>query len=193
MSVLMPFPPLRQETLRAIVVVGDDGETAVALRDSLPRAMVVVLDARPSEAAAAIAVCRPCPWALVWSSRTEIPAVPAPAPPPTIALVSEHSPGAPGGERWASFGSLLARLRTMLSAEVGGLRLACGAGVELPDGSISHSAWLQALVSVHPAGMAASAAQLRAARSSLRARRTGCTVVRGAGGSVALVREPAAA
>lgn len=191
MSVLVPFPPLRQETLRAIVVVGDDGETAVALRDALPRAMVVVLDARPAEATAAIAVCRPCPWALVWSSGAEVPDALAPA--PTIALVSEHSSCGPPSERWATFGSVLARLRAMLAVEVGGMRLAPGVGVELRDGSISHSAWLQALVSMHPGGMPASAAQLRAARSLLRARGAGWTVSRGAAGTVALVPEEAAA
>lgn len=190
MSVFVPFPPLRQETLRAIVVVGDDGETAVALRDALPRAMVVVLDARPSEAAAAIAVCRPCPWAVVWSADTEMPeALPAR---PTIALLREGSRAAPAPERWASYGVLLARLRAMLAAEVGGMRLAQGAGVELPDGSISHSAWLQALVSVHPGGMPASAAQLRAARRLLRAG-AGWTISRNAGGTVALTRAGAAA
>ena len=191
MSVLMPFPPLRQETLRAIVVVGDDGETAVALRDSLPRAMVVVLDARPAEAGAAVSVCRPCPWALVWCSAAGMPDALVAA--PTIALVREQRGRAEQPERWASFAVLLARLRAMLAAEVGGMRLAPGAGVELPDGSTSHSAWLQALVSIHPAGMPASAAQLRAARSLLRTRGAGWTVSRGAGGTVALVREEAAA
>ena len=191
MSVLMPFPPLRQETLRAIVVVGDDGETAVALRDSLPRAMVVVLDARPPEAAAAVSVCRPCPWVLVWSSAAGMPE--ALASTPTIVLDGEQSGTAEQPERWGSFAVLLARLQAMLTAEVGGMRLAPGAGVELPDGAISHSAWLQALVSVHPAGMPASTARLRAARSLLRARGAGWTVSRGAGGTVALVPEEAAA
>ena len=191
MSVLVPFPPLRQETLRAIVVVGDDGETAVALRDALPRAMAVVLDARPAEAAAAIAVCRPVPWALVWSSNTEMPE--AFAAPPTIALQRAQSHAAPAPERWASYGVLLARLRAMLAAEVGGMRLAQGVGVELPDGYISHSAWLQALVSVHPGGIRASTAQLRAARRLLHATGAGWTVSRGAAGTAALVREEAAA
>ena len=191
MSVLVPFPPLRQETLRAIVVVGDDGETAVALRDAVPRAMVVVLDARPAEAAAAIAVCRPVPWALVWSSRTDLPE--ALAAPPTIALLRDQSRAAPAPERWASYRALLARLRAMLAAEVGGMRLAYGVGVELPDGSISQSAWLQALLSVHPGGMRASAAQLRAARRLLHATGAGWTVSRDAGGTVALIREEAAA
>lgn len=191
MSVLVPFPPLRQETLRAIVVVGDDGETAVALRDALPRAMVVVFDSRPAEVAAAVDVCRPCPWALVWSSVAEMPA--ALAAPPTIALLRGAPHAAPARERWASYGVLLSRLRAMLAAEVGGMRLAPGAGVELADGSISHSAWLQALVSTHPTGVHASAAQLRATRSLLRARHAGWTAARGAEGTVALVRDEAAA
>ena len=191
MSVLVPFPPLRQETLRAIVVVGDDGETAVALRDSLPRAMVVILDARPPEAAAAVSVCRPCPWALVWSAAAGMPD--ALAPTPTISLVPGQSSEPGQAEGWGSFADLLARLRAMLAAEVGGMRLAPGVGVELPDGSISHSVWLQALVSVHPAGMPASAAQLRAVQSLLRSRGAGWTVSRGAGGTVALVSAEAAA
>ena len=191
MSVLVPFPPLRQETSRAIVVVGDDGEIAVALRDALPRSMGVVLDARPAEAAAAIAICRPCPWALVWTSRAETPQALTAA--PTIALLRAPTSVARASDRWASYGELLSRLRAMLAAEVGGMRLAPGAGVELADGSISQSAWLQALVSMHPRGMAASAAQLRAARSLLRGRGAGWTVSRGAGGTAALVREEAAA
>ena len=190
MSVLVPFPPLRQETLRAIVVVGDDGETAVALRDALPRAMAVVLDARPAEAAAAVAVCRPCPWALVWSAGGEMPGGLAGS--PTIALVRDERRAASAPDRWASYGVLLPRLRAMLTAEVGGMRLAPGAGVELPDGSVSRSPWLQALVSTHPGGLPASATELRATRSLLRARRPGWTVSRTTGGTVALVREQAA-
>lgn len=190
-SVLVPFPPLRQETLRAIVVVGDHGETAVALRDALPRAMVVVLDARPDEAAAAVAVCRPCPWALVWGSELAMPASRA-ARLPTIALAGPGCPVPPGVARWTSFATLLGRLRAMLAAEVGGMRLAPGVGVALPDGSLSRSAWLQALVSVHPDGVAAPPAQVRAARSLLRSRAAGWTIAPGFDGTMALVPEAAA-
>lgn len=192
MSVLVPFPPLRQETLRAIVVVGDDGETAVALRDALPRPMAVVLDARPDEAAAAIGVCRPCPWALVWSAAGELP-VALGVHSPTVILVSAAGAAPAGVERWTGFSGLLARLREMLAAEVGGMRLAPGVGVEMPGGSVSRSPWLQALVSMHPAGVPAQPAQVRAARSLLRTRAAGWTVARGAGGTMALVREEAAA
>lgn len=192
MSVLVPFPPLRQETLRAIVVVGDHGETAVALRDALPRSMVVVLDARPAEAAAAIAVCRPCPWALVWGSESDMPAA-LEVRPPTLVLASAAGAAPPGVERWASFAALLSRLRAMLAADVGGMRLAPGVGVEMPGGSVSRSPWLQALVSAYPRGVQAQPAQVRAARSLLRAQGSGWTVERGAGGTMALVREEAAA
>ena len=192
MSLLVPFPPLRQETLRAIVVVGDHGETAVALRDALPREMVVILDARPLEAAAAIAVCRPCPWALLWESVVA-PIPTAPARSPTIVLAGASVPGLPDAERWTSYRGLLERLRAMLARVVGGMRLAPGAGVELPDGSISRSAWLQAMLSNHPAGVPAPHARVRAAQAMLRVRGAGWTAARRADGTVALVREEAAA
>ena len=192
MSVLVPFPPLRQETLRAIVVVGDHGETAVALRDALPRAMVVVLDARPAEAAATMAVCRPCPWALVWSSVASMPAPLGWARLPTIVVAAGTSPAPPAVERCTSFGTLLARLQAMLAADVGGMRLARGVGVELPDGSLSRSAWLQAMVSRYPAGVGAMTGQLRAMRALLRTRVGGWTAARGPDGTMALVREVAA-
>ena len=192
MSLLVPFPPLRQETLRTIVVVGDDGETAVALRDALPREMVVILDARPAEAAAAIAVCHPCAWALIWDSAVAPVAAP-PARSPTIVLARTTAAGARATERWTSYRGLLERLRAMLAADVGGMRLAPGVGIELPDGSISRSAWLQALVSMYPAGVAAPPAQLRAAQVLLRTRGAGWTAARGGDGTMALVREAAAA
>ncbi|MBV8526900.1 MAG: hypothetical protein JOZ75_01145 [Candidatus Dormibacteraeota bacterium] len=188
----MPFPPLRQETLRTVVVVGDHGETAVALRDALTRSMVVVLDARPAEAAAAIAVCRPCPWALVWSSAADMP-VALEVRPPTFVLVSAAHAAPAGVAPSTSFATLRSRLREMLAAEVGGMRLAPGVGVEMPGGVVSRSPWLQALVSAHPAGVPARAAQVRAARSLLRAQGAGWTVARGADGTMALVRMEAAA
>lgn len=192
MSVLVPFPPLQQETLRAIVVVGDHGETAVALRDALPRSMVLVLDARPDEAATTIAVCRPCPWALVWASESDMPTAIA-VRPPTLSLASAAGAAPPGVERWTGFAMLLSRLRAMLAADVGGMRLVPGVGVEMPGGSVSRSPWLQALVSVHPRGVPAHPGQVRAVRSLLRAEGSGWTVERGADGTMALVREEAAA
>jgi len=192
MSVLVPFPPLRRETLRAIVVVGDDGETAVALRDALPRQMAVVLDARPDEAAAAIGVCRPCPCAIVWSAAGEVPAA-LDVHSPTVILVAAACAAPVGTELFTGFSGLLARLREMLAAEVGGMRLAPGVGVAMPGGSVSRSPWLQALVSTHPAGVPAQPAQVRAARRSLLRAGAGWTVARGAGGTMALVHEEAAA
>lgn len=193
MSVLVSFPPLRLETLRAIVVVGDHGETAVALRDQVPREMVLVLDARPLEAAAAAAICRPHPWAIAWSSSVDIPERLAAVRLPTIVL------GGPGGavpasvESCSTSSALLARLRRLLAAEVGGMRLAPGIGVEMPDGSIARSALLQALVSMHPTGVPAPSAQLRATRALLHARGVGWTAERRADGTNALVREEALA
>lgn len=174
MSVLMPFPALRGDTLRTLVVVGDDGETAVRLREALPRSMVLVLDSRPGETDAAVRVCRPYPWAVVWASAAALPRALAAERRPVILLVRAPGGDAPrGAVHWHRAGELVAILRRMLEASVGGMRLAPGMGVELPGGRIVRSAPLQALLSVHPGGVAAPPARFRAAASLLRARGVG--------------------
>ncbi|MFN2581596.1 MAG: hypothetical protein ABR498_02505 [Candidatus Dormibacteria bacterium] len=145
----MSLPGLRPDTLRTLVSVDSDGEVAVALHERLPREMVRILDARPDEVAEAVAACNPYPWVLV--SRDDVGGVP----PATILL---------NGMR---FGDLVSRLRGMLTMSVGGMRLAPGMGVELPDGTLLRSAGLQALLSAHPDGVPASMYHFRAATQAL--------------------------
>ena len=132
----MPAAVLQPDTLRALVVVGDDGELAVTIREALGRDMVMVLDVRPEEAPDAVAACRPFPWAVVDAGSS--PAAPLVAELPAIVL--------PRGR----VADLVVRLRSMLAAQVGGMRLAPGLGVLLADGTVVRCASLQALISLHP-------------------------------------------
>jgi hypothetical protein len=148
---------LAPESDRALVVVAPDGELAVGLRESLGRAWVVVKDARPDEAWTAVASCRPWPWMVVGA---------VPELPPQVAAVLDHHPvlvlwlgpapsRLPAHSRgFSRFSMLAAAAALALDEEVAGMRLAVGAGVQLPGGRISRSAELQALVSAHPAGFA---------------------------------------
>lgn len=191
MCVPVPFPAMRPDTLRTVVVVGDDGEIAVAVREALPRAMVMVLDARPAEAEVAMGVCRPYPWAAVWSAAGGCPDALAVSRPLTLFLVRAAAAAASCRLRsWSTFGDLVAQLRRMLGASVGGMRLAPGMGVELAGGSVVRSAPLQALLSAHPAGVIAPASRFRDAKAVLRAQGGGWTAAR-TGGAVRLVATPA--
>ena len=56
---------LAPESDRTTVVISPDGELAVGLRERLDRGRVVVKDARPGEARAAVKSCRPWPWMVI--------------------------------------------------------------------------------------------------------------------------------
>lgn len=192
MCVPVPFPAMHPDTLRTLVVVGDDGEIAVAVREALPRTMVMVLDARPAEAEAAIGVCRPYPWAVAWASAAAFPGAFVRARPLSLFLVRSRAAEPPCRWRsWSTFGELVAQLRRMLGASAGGMRLAPGIGVQMPDGGVVRSAPLQALLSVHPSGLSAPHSRFRDVHEVLRAHSVGWTTAR-AGGQVRLVAAPAA-
>jgi len=160
----MPPGAFRSDTLRALVVISDGSETAVALRDALPREMVVVLEARREEAAAAIAACRPYPWAIVADGPEAARAALSAGALPSIQLLRPLPADAPAHTfTWNRFSELVARVQSRLDARAGGMRLAPGMGVELAGGRIVRSAALQALVSMHPHGFALSATQFRSA------------------------------
>ena len=53
---------------RSVVVVTDDGELAVAVRDTVPPGIALVRDARPDDAAEIAAACLPWPWMVVGST-----------------------------------------------------------------------------------------------------------------------------
>ncbi len=146
---------LAPEHDRALVVLSSDGELAVGLRERLDRARVVVKDARPKEARSALGSCRPWPWMVVGNLPELASDVqPVLARHPVLVLWLEPLPGglprhARGFSRYSALADAVSRA---LEGAVEGMRLAAGAGVELPGGRISHSASLQALVSAYPAG-----------------------------------------
>jgi hypothetical protein len=146
---------LAPEHDRALVVLSPDGELAVGLRERLDRVRLVVKDARPEEAPSALASCRPWPWMVV-GNVADLPSGVEPilASHPVLVFWLEPLPGGlPAHARGFSRYSMLAdAVSRALDAEVEGMRLAAGAGVELPGGRVSLSASLQALVSAHPAG-----------------------------------------
>ena len=189
MSVLMPPPAFRVDTLRTLIVVGDEGETAVRLREALPREMVVVLDVRPDEISAAARCCRPYPWAVVWACAAAMPPSVAATRRPVILLVRTDDDLPRGALAWARVSELVSALQRMLGTSVGGMRLAPGMGVELPGGHVVRTASLQALVSMHPAGVTAPPAQFRAAASLLRGRHLGWTPAPQPDRTVVLVRQ----
>lgn len=146
---------LAPERDRTLVVLSRDGELAVGLRERLERARVVVKDARPGEAGTAVASCQPWPWMLVGDLAVLPPCVePALARHPVLVLWLGPTPrGLPThGRDFSRYSELADAASLALEAEVDGMRLATGVGVELPGGRLARSASLQALVSAHPAG-----------------------------------------
>jgi hypothetical protein len=155
---------------RAILVVTVDGELAVAIRDVVPGGIAVIRDARVDDADDICAACLPWPWMVVGSVASL---------PPGLAVVLRHRPvltywlgvppsGLPGHARWFQRpGALLQAVRGACTADVGGMRLAPGGGVELDDGTLMQGATLESLVSAYPYGFALPARNFRAASDAL--------------------------
>ena len=146
---------LTPERDRALLVLSRDGELAVGLRERLERARVVVKDARPDESLTAVGSCRPWPWMLVGDVAELPPGIEAAAArhPILVLWLGPPPPALPAHVRsFSRFSELADSAGRALDAEVDGMRLAIGAGVELPGGQLARSASLQALVSAHPAG-----------------------------------------
>lgn len=148
---------LAPERCRSIVVITADGELAVAVRDTVPTRIAVIRDARPDDALEVAAACLPWPWMVVGATESLTPAMatmlrtrpvltlwlgPAPAGVPAHAL------------SFARPAALLAAVDSACRANVGGMRLAPGSGVELGDGTLLRGATLDALVGAHPGGFA---------------------------------------
>ena len=163
---------LAPERDRALFVLAPDGELAVGLRERLDRARVVVKDARPEEAPAMLASCRPWPWMVIGAVAEPPPEV-TPAlirRPIIVCWLGPMPPGLPAhGRGYSRFSVLADAVEQALGREVAGMRLAVGAGVHLPGGRITSSAELQALVSAHPAGFDLPLAAFRSAGRALAA------------------------
>jgi hypothetical protein len=157
---------------RTVLVVGDDAELATALRDRLDRAYVTVVEVPHGQELAAIRGCRPWPWMVVGAGEhvdprvlTELGRGPtlliwrAPPPPglPTRAIAADR------------FTVVVGTVATALGAEVAGMHLAIGNGVDMPDGGHVANACLEALVASHPRPLVAPSRLVRSAARALAA------------------------
>ncbi|GAC1337025.1 MAG: hypothetical protein NVSMB29_00740 [Candidatus Dormibacteria bacterium] len=138
---------------RAVLVISDGAEVAVALRERVSRGLAVVRDVRPQEMSDGVRACRPWPWMVVGEvERVSGPVRAILCAEPVLIFwrgaVPEGFP--PHVRRFASFAALAEAVTQALCSDAAGLRLAPGMGVELPDGRLSRSVELQALVSAHP-------------------------------------------
>jgi hypothetical protein len=155
---------------RSILVVTDDGELAVAVRDTAPRGMAVVRDARPDDATEIAAACLPWPWMVVGACASIKPGlgVILRERPVLILWLGAPPPGLPRHARcFDRPNALLAAVVEACGASVGGMRLALGGGVELEDGSLLRGAALEALVGAYPRGFALPARMFRSVAVAL--------------------------
>lgn len=144
---------LAPDNARTILVISDDGDVAVALRERVERAYALIKDVRPSEAEAGFETCLPWPWMVV-GTVSELPH--------TVLEMFRNRPilvywrgatpeGLPKHTRtFERFADLAGAVNTALTQNVAGMRLAIGLGVDLPGGAFARSAELQALVAAHP-------------------------------------------
>lgn len=144
-----------------------------ALRQAVPREMVVVKSCRPGEAAALIASCLPFPWMIAGDIGDAPETVTLSRRRPVLLAWRGPTPaGAPAHARsFASFRELACFVERALSASVGGMRLGRGTGVDLAAGGVLRAASLEALIALHPAGFDLPAAVFRSAAHALARRR----------------------
>jgi hypothetical protein len=138
---------------RTVLVISDDGELAVALRDRIDRAYAVVKDVRLEEAMKAFEACIPWPWLVVGNVKhIEGALLEAMQGRPILVFWRGERPdGLPKHTRgFERFSDLSDAVTTCLTQNVAGLKLAVGLGVDLPGGEFARSAELQALVAGHP-------------------------------------------
>jgi hypothetical protein len=177
---------LQPGTARSILVVSDDGELAVALRERIAPRDALIRDVRRAEAALGVAACLPHPWMVVGEGAL----------PPVLALMLRRCPALvlwrgdetlpPHAQRYESFGDLCAMAEAAVHSSVGGMRLAPGEGVEMPDGAQVGSASLQVLVAAHPRAVPVTPQAARSVRRLLARHGARARLEHAGGRSVAL-------
>ena len=85
-------------------------------------------------------------------------------------------------------GALLDAVRSACAANVGGMRLAPGSGVELADGTLLRGATLESLVAGYPRGFALPARNFRAVSDALARHNAGWSPQRDSAARMTLVR-----
>lgn len=134
------------------MVLANDGELAVALRERLDRAWVTVLDATAGDPMGVVAACQPWPWMLVGAVGD--------VPPALLALVRQRPVllrwlgAVPDGmprhcRRSEQFDDLAAAAASAIGTNLDGVRLAPGTGVTVAGG-VHVSAELEALLGESP-------------------------------------------
>ncbi|MGD0193616.1 MAG: hypothetical protein ABSC35_02000 [Candidatus Dormibacteria bacterium] len=177
---------------RAIVVVTTDGELAVAVRDAVPRGMAVIRDARSDDAGEIAAACLPWPWMVVGSAVSVSPALTRAISrhPVLVSWLGAAPDGLPAHTRhFDRPAALLASIVAACSANVGGMHLALGSGVELDDGTLLRGAALESLVGAYPLGFALPMRTFRAASDALSRHATGWAAQRDGITGMTLVQE----
>jgi hypothetical protein len=160
---------MRGDPTRTALVISELPHPWGLLRDRLGGELVSVAWARPSQVAKAVAALDPGPWVVAGGESV----LPGPA---LEALRGRlfaahwvHDP--PGGlpvrpVRHQSWWELVDVLERRLAVRLGGVSLAPGRGVVLPDGAvITHTSPLEGLLAAYPDGleMASTDPRLRAA------------------------------
>ena len=186
-----PLGVLTPDSARTVLVINNDGELGVALRERLDRAYALVKDVRPEEALDGFAACIPWPWMVVGNvdSLPEAVVEAFQARPILVLWKGAIPAGLPAHARtYSSFGELAGAVVDALNKNVLGMKLAIGLGVDLPDGSYARSAELQALVANHPHSFDVPLDAFRSAARVLNAHGIPCRPVRdGDSGAVSLV------
>jgi hypothetical protein len=178
------------DRVRCIVVITDDGELAVAVRESVPAGMAFVRDARPDDAAEVAAACLPWPWMVVGATGSLTPGLESllrMRPVLTLWLGAVPTELPAHAMQFERHTALLAAVTRACTANVGGMRLAPGSGVELADGRLLQGATLDALVGAHPRGFALPSRTFRNVAVALARADVGWATGRDASARVALV------
>jgi hypothetical protein len=181
---------LAPDRCRSIVVITADGELAVAIRDTVPPRVAVIRDARPNDAAEAAAACLPWPWMVVGASTSLTPSLGLLLRTRPVLTLWLGSPPAGLPAHTLSFdrpAALLAAVDSACRANVGGMRLAPGSGVELLNGTLVRGATLDALIGAHPGGFALPSRTFRTVAIALARHRAAWTPERDANACVTLV------
>jgi hypothetical protein len=175
---------------RTALVVGDNVELAVALRDRLDRAYLTICEVRPAEARAIIRNGRPLPWMVIADGGgiTADVAVALGRHPMLLFWRGPRPPGLPAHARsFERFSELAGAVGAALQADVSGIHMAIGGGLTMPDGSLVRSAALEALVASHPEPLFLPLRHFRAAAAALASHRVALRPARARDGGVSLV------
>ncbi len=168
---------------RTVLVVGEDPELPVALRDRLDRTYVTVSEISPTDA---VLRGRDRPWMVVGTGTAVAkPVLEMLAGGASLVMWRGSIPaGLPTHARsFERFSDLVEAIQGALGARVAGMRLAPGDGVTMPDGRHAANRTLEILVASHPHPVVAAARPLRGVAALLSSHRVPLHLERDRGGA----------